>query len=106
MSTPVHVTPIFTIFVKAGFNGYAFQGRFHDGVSGPVKPSIWTPRSFGLRKRWAACANHYRRTPDMTGVVLKLLVSLVKQMLDWPRGYKTFFMLNSAELEILDPHKY
>ena len=24
----------------------------------------------------------------------------------WPRGYKTFFMLSSAELEILTVHKY
>ena len=24
----------------------------------------------------------------------------------WPRGYKTFFMLNSGEHEILDAHKY
>ena len=24
----------------------------------------------------------------------------------WPRGYKTFFMLNSAEHKILDAHKY
>ena len=24
----------------------------------------------------------------------------------WPRGYKTFFMLNSAEHEILNAHKY
>ena len=26
--------------------------------------------------------------------------------LSWPRGYKTFFMLNSAEHEILITHKY
>ena len=25
---------------------------------------------------------------------------------DWPRGCKTFFMLNSFEHEILDAHKY
>ena len=25
---------------------------------------------------------------------------------DWPRGYKTFFMLNSPEHEILNAHKY
>ena len=24
----------------------------------------------------------------------------------WPRGYKTFFMLNSVEHEILNAHKY
>ena len=24
----------------------------------------------------------------------------------WPRGYKTFFMLNSVEHEILNTHKY
>ena len=24
----------------------------------------------------------------------------------WFRGYKTFFMLNSVELEISNPHKY
>ena len=24
----------------------------------------------------------------------------------WPRGYKTFFVLNSAEHEILKAHKY
>ena len=24
----------------------------------------------------------------------------------WPRGYKTFFMLNSVEYEILNAHKY
>ena len=24
----------------------------------------------------------------------------------WPRGYKTVFMLNSVEHEILDAHKY
>ena len=24
----------------------------------------------------------------------------------WPRGYKTFFMLNSGEHEILNAHKY
>ena len=27
-------------------------------------------------------------------------------MLTWPRGYKTFFMLNSTEHEILNAHKY
>ena len=26
--------------------------------------------------------------------------------LAWPRGYKTFFMLNSVEHEILNAHKY
>ena len=25
---------------------------------------------------------------------------------NWPRGYKTFFMLNSAEHEILNVHNY
>ena len=25
---------------------------------------------------------------------------------DWPRGYKTFFVLNSIEHEILNAHKY
>ena len=25
---------------------------------------------------------------------------------NWPRGYKTFFMLNSVENEILNAHKY
>ena len=25
---------------------------------------------------------------------------------NWPRGYKTFFMLNSVEHEILNAHKY
>ena len=24
----------------------------------------------------------------------------------WPRGYKTFFMLNSTEHDILNAHKY
>ena len=28
------------------------------------------------------------------------------QTVFWPRGYKTFFMLNSAEHEILNAHKY
>ena len=26
-------------------------------------------------------------------------------LLTWPRGYKTFFMLNSTELELLTAHK-
>ena len=26
--------------------------------------------------------------------------------MDWPRGYKTFFVLNSVEHEILNAHKY
>ena len=26
--------------------------------------------------------------------------------LSWPRGYKTFFVLNSVEHEILNAHKY
>ena len=25
---------------------------------------------------------------------------------NWPRGYKTFFILNSVEHEILNAHKY
>ena len=25
---------------------------------------------------------------------------------NWPRGYKTFFILNSVEYEILNAHKY
>ena len=29
----------------------------------------------------------------------------VKQFRSWPRGYKTFFMLNSAEHEIYPDHK-
>ena len=28
------------------------------------------------------------------------------EFLPWPRGYKTFFMLNSFEHEILNAHKY
>ena len=27
-------------------------------------------------------------------------------IVSWPRGYKTFFMLNSVEHEILNAHKY
>ena len=27
-------------------------------------------------------------------------------MKSWPRGFKTFFILSSAELEIPNPHKY
>ena len=26
--------------------------------------------------------------------------------MNWPKGYKTFFVLNSAEHEILNAHKY
>ena len=29
----------------------------------------------------------------------------VNDMVIWPRGYKTFFMLDSAELEIYPAHK-
>ena len=29
-----------------------------------------------------------------------------QQFLAWPRGYKTFFMLNSAEYEICPANKY
>ena len=30
----------------------------------------------------------------------------VRDIENWPRGYKTFFMLNSAEHEILNARKY
>ena len=35
-----------------------------------------------------------------------LPVLAVMNLLPWPRGYKTFFMLNSTEHEILNAHKY
>ena len=31
---------------------------------------------------------------------------LFQEKCSWPRGYKTFSMLNSAEHEILNAHKY
>ena len=38
-------------------------------------------------------------------VLLSLLVLRLECWI-WPRGYKTFFMLNSVEHEILNAHKY
>ena len=49
-----------------------------------------------------------REAEEMIGQ-LKQQIELVKQTagkLVWPRGYKTFFMLNSAEHEIFSAHKY
>ena len=39
---------------------------------------------------------------SLTGVHAKLFVSIDT----WPRGYKTFSMLNSVEHEILNVYKY
>ena len=33
-------------------------------------------------------------------------VSRIFKFQTWPQGYKTFFMLNSVEHEILNAHKY
>ena len=32
-------------------------------------------------------------------------IALIALLLSWPRGYKTFFMLNSNEHEIYPAHK-
>ena len=43
----------------------------------------------------------------MQGVELKLLLQHLSPRLSFrPRGYKTFFVLNSIEHEILNAHKY
>ena len=34
------------------------------------------------------------------------IICIMLSAKSWPRGYKTFFMLNSAEHEILNTHKY
>ena len=34
------------------------------------------------------------------------LCHITEQNENWPRGYKTFFVLNSVEHEILNAHKY
>ena len=34
------------------------------------------------------------------------ICSMLSFVTAWPRGYKTFFMLNSVEHEILNAHKY
>ena len=36
----------------------------------------------------------------------KIFLINFNQGILWPRGYKTFFMLNSVEYEILNTHKY
>ena len=42
-------------------------------------------------------------------ITLFIMVAMIEQTLNiyiWPRGYKTFFMLNLVEHEILYAHKY
>ena len=39
-------------------------------------------------------------------VLLSLLILRMKCISSWPRGYKTFFVLNSVEHEISNAHKY
>ena len=48
------------------------------------------------------CVNDFRvRTYD-----LDILTTLLCCWVNWPRGYKTFFILNSTEHEILHAQKY
>ena len=43
-------------------------------------------------------------TYDLPGTAIVHLVTTKVEI--WPRGYKTFFMLNSAEHEIFSANKY
>ena len=54
-------------------------------------------RSLVLRPDPDAKAFHIK------GIVMEIACTKMKI---WPRGYKTFFVLNSAEHEILNAHKY
>ena len=42
--------------------------------------------------------------------IVKISIHIILTLLEndqiWPRGYKISFMLNSAELEIVNAHKY
>ena len=42
----------------------------------------------------------------MKGVLAVKIRSKPKEGINWPRGYKTFFVLNSIEHENLNAHKY
>ena len=45
---------------------------------------------------------HYSdKTPHFNGIVIANMCELIAR----PQGYKTFFMLNSAEYEIYQAHK-
>ena len=53
----------------------------------------------------------YYETPCMSRILLfyfgySFLKACLSYLLTWPRGNKTFFMLNSVEHVILDVHKY
>ena len=44
----------------------------------------------------------YKKSTDSTPFALDVSSTVEA----WPRGYKTFFMLNSDEQEILNAHKF
>ena len=39
-------------------------------------------------------------------IIISLIISMILACVIRPRGYKTFFVLNSVEHEILNAHKY
>ena len=80
-------SPVSIIFFLSGMNS-SWKGIVLQG----------SKREVGKSRKCLLCTIGGKRKCTNTTEQLKRNI--------WPRGYKTFFMLNSVEHEILNAHKY
>ena len=67
-------------------------------------PKVFEPSKFFCISSFISQLDAAGKTVNISIYYIVHLMTQAEQ--SWPRGYKTFFILNSSEHEILNAHKY